>query len=114
MKLFIGWVETNVPEKSKSAWSPYRKIKDDEVAPSGLHQSRPEDISFETALIGCPNNHRHYYENGLLVHILEVPAFYITALWLTDNTKSDVVIARLPNGSRVLERSMLYSSQDFP
>ena len=47
MKLFIGWVETNVPEKSKSAWSPYRKIKDDEVAPSGLHQSRPEDISFE-------------------------------------------------------------------
>ena len=65
----------------------------------------------ETALI-APDNDRYHYENDLLVHILEVPAFYITAFWL-DNTENSVVIASLPNGLRVLECSMLYSSQDF-
>ena len=48
-----------------------------------------------------------------LVHILEIPAFQITALWLVSDTESNVVIARLPDGSQFLERLILYSSNDF-
>ena len=52
-------------------------------------------------------------KNDPLVHVLEIPAFYITALWLIGDLESEVFIAKLPNDSQVLERSTLYSSQDF-
>ncbi len=48
-----------------------------------------------------------------LVHILEIPAFSITALWLIDGQKSSVVIARLPGNLQSLRCLVEYSSQEF-
>jgi len=48
-----------------------------------------------------------------LVRVLEVPAFQITALWLVGDTEDHVVVARVPSGSTYLQRSKLYSSDEF-
>ena len=52
-------------------------------------------------------------ETDPLVHILEIPAFSITALWLIDEQKSSVVIARLPGNLQSLRCLFEYSSQKF-
>lgn len=48
-----------------------------------------------------------------LVRVLEVPAFHITALWLVSDGEDRVVVARIPSGSQFLQRSQLYSSDEF-
>ncbi|MDD9973833.1 MAG: patatin-like phospholipase family protein [Candidatus Poribacteria bacterium] len=48
-----------------------------------------------------------------LVRILEIPAFFITALWLIDGEESSVVIAKLPEHLQSLSPLVRYSSQDF-
>ena len=52
-------------------------------------------------------------ENDPLVRILEIPAFFITALWLIDGKDSSVVIARLPEHLQSLSPLIQYSSQEF-
>lgn len=48
-----------------------------------------------------------------LVRILEIPAFFITALWLIDGEESSVVIAKLPEHLQSLNPLVRYSSQEF-
>ena len=48
-----------------------------------------------------------------LVRILEIPTFFIMALWLIDGQESSVVIARLPEYLQSLSPLVQYSSQDF-
>ena len=48
-----------------------------------------------------------------LVRILEIPAFFITALWLIDEQESSVVIARLPEYLQSLSPLVQYSSENF-
>ncbi len=48
-----------------------------------------------------------------LVRILEIPTFFIMALWLIDGQESSVVIARLPEYLQNLSPLVQYSSQDF-
>lgn len=48
-----------------------------------------------------------------LVHILEVPAFFITALWLINGQESSIVIAKCPESLQELNRLVQYSSQEF-
>ena len=48
-----------------------------------------------------------------LIRILDIPACYITALWLIDGDESRLVIARLPPGPQVLKRLEVYSPHDF-
>ena len=48
-----------------------------------------------------------------LVRILEIPAFFITALWLIDGQESSVVIARYSENLQSLSRLVQYSSEDF-
>ena len=52
-------------------------------------------------------------ETNPLVRILEIPAFFITALWLIDGQKSSVVIAKLPENLQNLRPLVQYSSQEF-
>lgn len=52
-------------------------------------------------------------ETDPLVRILEIPAFFITALWLIDGQESSVVIARLPKHLQNLSPLVQYSSQEF-
>ena len=52
-------------------------------------------------------------ETDPLVRILEIPAFFITALWLVDRQESSVVIAKLPQNLQSLSPLVQYSSQDF-
>ena len=52
-------------------------------------------------------------ETDPLVRILEIPAFFITALWLIDGKDSSVVIARLPEHLQSLSPLVQYSSQEF-
>ena len=48
-----------------------------------------------------------------LVRILEIPTFFITALWLISGQESSVVIARLPEHLQSLSPLVQYSSQEF-
>ena len=48
-----------------------------------------------------------------LVRILEIPSFFITALWLIDGQESSVVIARLPEHLQNLSPLVQYSPQEF-
>lgn len=52
-------------------------------------------------------------ESDPLVRILEVPAFFITVLWLIDEEESSVVIAKCPSSLQRLNRLGQYSSQNF-
>lgn len=52
-------------------------------------------------------------ETDSLVRILEVPAFFITALWLIDGQESSIVIAKCPESLQELNRLVQYSSQEF-
>lgn len=52
-------------------------------------------------------------ETDPLVRILEIPAFFITVLWLIDGKDSSVVIARLPEHLQSLSPLAQYSSQEF-
>ena len=53
-------------------------------------------------------------ETDFLVRILEVPAFFITALWLIDEQdQSSIVIAKCPESLQGLDRLIQYSSQEF-
>ena len=52
-------------------------------------------------------------ETDPLVRILEIPAFFITALWLIDGQESSVVIVRLPEHIQSLSPFVQYSSKDF-
>ena len=52
-------------------------------------------------------------ETDPLVRILEIPSFFITALWLIDGQESSVVIARLPEHLQSLSPLVQYSSQRF-
>ena len=52
-------------------------------------------------------------ETDPLVRILEIPTFFITALWLIDGKDSSVVIARLPEHLQSLSPLLQYSSQEF-
>ena len=52
-------------------------------------------------------------ETDPLVRILEIPAFFMTALWLIDGQESSVVIARLPDHLQSLSPLVQYSSQEF-
>lgn len=52
-------------------------------------------------------------ETDPLVRILEIPAFFITALWLIDGQESSVIIARLPKHLQNLSPLVQYSSQEF-
>ena len=52
-------------------------------------------------------------ETASLVRILEVPAFFITALWLIDEQESSIVIAKCPESLQGLDRLVQYSSQEF-
>ena len=52
-------------------------------------------------------------EGDPLVHILDIPAFYITALWLINDAESEVVIANIPESSQALGRLELYDSRYF-
>lgn len=52
-------------------------------------------------------------QNDPLVRILEVPAYYITALWLVYATEDKIVIARQPVGIQHLRRLTFYSSREF-
>lgn len=52
-------------------------------------------------------------ETDPLVRILEIPAFFITALWLIGGKGSSVVIARLPEHLQSLSPLVQYSSQEF-
>lgn len=52
-------------------------------------------------------------EGDPLVRILDIPAFYITALWLINDAESEVVIAKIPESSQALWRLQLYDSRDF-
>ena len=52
-------------------------------------------------------------ETDPLVRILEIPAFFITALWLIDGKDSSVVIARLPEHLQGLSPLVQYASQEF-
>ena len=52
-------------------------------------------------------------ETDSLVHILEVPAFSITALWLIDGQESSIVIAKCPESLQHLSPLVQYSSQEF-
>lgn len=52
-------------------------------------------------------------EGDPLVRLLEIPAHFITSLWLTDERGSSVVIASLPEGVQYLNRLQQYTSQDF-
>ena len=48
-----------------------------------------------------------------LVRILEIPTFFITALWLIDGQESSVVIAKRPEYLQSLSPLVQYSSQEF-
>ena len=48
-----------------------------------------------------------------LVRILEIPAFFMTALWLIDGKDSSVVIARFPEHLQSLSPLVQYSSREF-
>ena len=48
-----------------------------------------------------------------LVRILEIPTFFITALWLIDGQESSVAIAKLPEYLQSLSPLVQYSSQEF-
>ena len=48
-----------------------------------------------------------------LVHILEIPALFITAFWLIDEEESSVVIAKLPEYLQSLSPLVQYSSENF-
>ena len=52
-------------------------------------------------------------ETDSLVRILEVPAFFITALWLIDGQESSIVIAKSPESLQSLNPLVQYSSQEF-
>lgn len=52
-------------------------------------------------------------ETDPLVCILEVPTFFITALWLIDGQESSIVIAKCPESLQELDRLVQYSSQEF-
>ena len=52
-------------------------------------------------------------ETDPLVRILEIPAFFITVLWLIDGQESSVVIAKLPENLQSLSPLVRYSSQEF-
>ncbi|MDE0554235.1 MAG: patatin-like phospholipase family protein [Candidatus Poribacteria bacterium] len=52
-------------------------------------------------------------ETNPLVRILEVPAFFITALWLIDGQESSVVIAKCPESLQSLNCLVRYPSQTF-
>ena len=52
-------------------------------------------------------------ESDPLVRILEVPAFFITALWLIHRKESSVIIAKCSSGLQRLNPLVQYSSQDF-
>lgn len=52
-------------------------------------------------------------EGEPLIRILDIPACYITALWLIDGDESTLVIARLPPGPQVLKRLEVYAAHDF-
>ena len=52
-------------------------------------------------------------ETDPLVCILEVPAFFITALWLIDEQESSIVIAKCPESLQGLNRLVQYSSREF-
>ena len=52
-------------------------------------------------------------ESDPLVRILEVPAFFITVLWLIEGNASSVVIAKCPMSLQRLSCLVQYSSQDF-
>ncbi len=51
--------------------------------------------------------------DSLVVRILEVPAFFITALWLIDGQESSIVIAKYPESLQSLNPLVQYSSQEF-
>ena len=48
-----------------------------------------------------------------LVRILEIPTFFITALWLIDGQESSVIIVRCSENLQNLSRLVQYSSQEF-
>ena len=48
-----------------------------------------------------------------LVRILEIPTFFMTALWLIDGQESSVVIVRCSENLQNLSRFVQYSSQEF-
>ena len=48
-----------------------------------------------------------------LVRILEIPTFFVTALWLINGQESSVVIAKLPDNLQSLSPLVQYSSQEF-
>ncbi len=52
-------------------------------------------------------------ETDALVCILEVPTFFITALWLIDGQESSIVIAKCPESLQGVNRLVQYSSQEF-
>ena len=52
-------------------------------------------------------------ETDPLVRILEIPTFFITALWLIDGQESSVVITKLPEHLQSLSPLVQYSSQEF-
>lgn len=52
-------------------------------------------------------------ETDPLVRILEIPAFFITALWLIDGQESNVVITTLPKNLQSLNPLVKYASQHF-
>ena len=52
-------------------------------------------------------------ETDPLVRILEIPTFFLTALWLIDGQESSVVIAKCPEYLHSLSPLVQYSSQDF-
>ena len=52
-------------------------------------------------------------ETDPLVRILEIPTFFITALWLIDGQESSVVIAKLPENLQRLSPLVQYSSEEF-
>ena len=52
-------------------------------------------------------------ETDPLVRILEIPALFITALWLIDGQESSVVIAKRSENLQSLSPLVQYSSQDF-
>lgn len=52
-------------------------------------------------------------ETDALVCLLEVPTFFITALWLIDGQESSIVIAKCPESLQGVNRLVQYSSQEF-
>ena len=92
-----GVARSTTPDKDVSGWAVKQVLKGD------LAKAVDDAIHWIDAEV----------ETDFLVRILEVPAFFITALWLIDGQESSIVIAKCPESLQRLNRLVQYSSQEF-